>query len=126
MRRIAAVGLLALAMVALVLVPTARARDERLAAADLVADDDLGRQALAPDDGWAAAAGGTTGGSAAPDERVVVVRTRAELVAALAGNDPKIVYVKGTIDAGLDDAGRALTCDDYAEPPYARESYLAA
>ncbi|MEQ4723600.1 pectinesterase family protein [Nonomuraea sp. B19D2] len=51
-----------------------------------------GREVLPRDDGWASATTGTTGGSAARPEDVHVVRTRAELVAALgnpAGNTPR-------------------------------------
>ncbi|MGP3912892.1 pectate lyase family protein [Nonomuraea sp. 10N515B] len=79
---------------------------------------ELGRQVLAPDDGWAAAEGGTTGGAAAG--HTVTVRTRDELAAAVAGDAPKIVYVEGAIDAG----GR--TCADYAVPEYSLRSYLDA
>ncbi len=50
---------------------------------------------------------GTTGGSAADDAHVVVVRNRAELIAALGGDNatngtnatPKIIFVGGGIDA---------------------------
>jgi pectate lyase len=79
---------------------------------------DLGRQILAPNDGWAAAEGGTTGGSAA--RLAVTVRTREELAAAVAGDQPKIVYVEGAIDAA------ARTCADYAAPGYSLEAYLDA
>ncbi|GAA4915393.1 pectate lyase [Nonomuraea thailandensis] len=79
---------------------------------------DLGRQVLAPNDGWAAAEGGTTGGSA--DRRAVTVRTRDELAAAVAGNEPKIVYVEGSLNAG------SRTCADYAVPEYDLQKYLEA
>jgi len=66
----------------------------------------LGRQVLPANDGWAAAGPGTTGGSAAAPDQAHVVETRAELIAALGGDNatnatnatPKIIYVKGTID----------------------------
>ena len=95
---------------------------------------DLGREILAPDDGWAAAGIGTTGGAAATADKVYTVRTRNELVAALAFPDatPKIVYVDGTIDANVDYANNPLSCDDYARPdpttgtPYTRDAFLAA
>ncbi|MFF0776413.1 pectinesterase family protein [Nonomuraea wenchangensis] len=90
---------------------------------------DLGRQVLPADDGWAAATTGTTGGSAARPENVHVVTTRAELKAALgdpADNTPRIVYVKGAIDADTDDSGRPLTCADYAVDGYSLDAYLAA
>lgn len=88
-----------------------------------------GREVLPRDDGWAAATTGTTGGSAARPEDVHVVRTRAELLAALGGpadNTPKIIYVKGAIDADTDDSGKPLTCDDYAVNGYSPPAYLAA
>ncbi|GIE35991.1 pectate lyase [Actinoplanes italicus] len=87
------------------------------------------RAVLPANDGWAAATTGTTGGSAADDAHVFVVRNRAELVAALAGGTdptPRIVLIKGTIRANEDDAGNPLTCDDYADPAYTLDGYLAA
>ncbi|NJP90088.1 hypothetical protein HCN51_11615 [Nonomuraea sp. FMUSA5-5] len=88
-----------------------------------------GRQVLPRDDGWAAATTGTTGGSAARPENVHVVSTRAELLASLGGpadNTPRIIYVKGAIDADTDASGNPLTCDDYAVNGYSRPAYLAA
>jgi pectate lyase len=87
------------------------------------------RETLPVNDGWAAATTGTTGGSAADDAHVFVVRDRAELVAALAGGTdatPRIVLIAGTVRAGTDDSGAALTCDDYADTAYDLDSYLAA
>ena len=87
------------------------------------------RQVLAANDGWAAATTGTTGGAAADDAHVFVVRNRAELAAALAGGTdptPRIVLISGTIRANTDDAGAPLTCDDYADPGYTLDNYLAA
>ncbi|MEJ3743054.1 pectate lyase [Actinomycetes bacterium KLBMP 9797] len=83
----------------------------------------LGRQVLPANDGWAASGPGTTGGSAATDENVHIATNRAELVAAVAGDTPKIVYVKGTIDGfeGLDGG-----CDALADPAYSLDAYLAA
>lgn len=51
----------------------------------------------APADGWGA---GTVGGSAATPDHIYTVRSRAELLNALAngGNAPKIIKVAGTID----------------------------
>ncbi|SCL35071.1 pectate lyase [Micromonospora nigra] len=94
----------------------------------------LGRQALPDNDGWGAAGPGTTGGSAAAPERVHVVSSRAELVAALGGDNatnatdatPKIVYVRGTVDGFEDDQGHLLDCTDLADPEYTRDAYLAA
>jgi pectate lyase len=85
-----------------------------------------GRQVLPANDGWAAEGTGTTGGSAAPSENVHVVHSRAELVAALAAPSPKIIYVRGRIEANTDDAGNPLSCADYAAEGYSLEAYLAA
>ncbi|WP_245642185.1 pectinesterase family protein [Nonomuraea candida] len=88
-----------------------------------------GREVLPRGDGWAAATTGTTGGSAARREDVHTVSTRAELLAALGGtadNRPRIIYVKGAIDADTDAAGNPLTCDDYAVDGYSLPAYLAA
>jgi pectate lyase len=94
----------------------------------------LGRQVLPANDGWAASGPGTTGGSTATDEQVFVVSTRAELVAALGGNNatnatnatPKIIYLKGRIDGFEAADGTLLTCEDLADPEYTLEAYLAA
>jgi pectate lyase len=89
---------------------------------------DLGREVLAPNDGWASADGGTTGGSGADAAHVFTVRNRAELVRALDGGSgtPKIIRIAGTIDANTDDRGRRLTCADYATDGYDPSAYLAA
>ncbi|MCO8271025.1 polysaccharide lyase family 1 protein [Actinoplanes sp. TRM 88003] len=81
----------------------------------------VARQGLAAGDGWASAGAGTTGGSAADDANVFVVRTRDELVAAVAGNTPKIVLVQGRIDLR-----EGLGCDAFADPKYSLEAFLAA
>jgi pectate lyase len=49
-------------------------------------------------------------------------------VAALANRSaaPKIIYVDGTIDANVDDAGRSLGCAEYATDGYTLDAYLAA
>jgi pectate lyase len=81
---------------------------------------DPGREVLAPNDGFAAMPTaalplGTTGGSNASTARTVTVATRGELVAALKYPDPtpKIVYIKGLIDANVDDSNTSLNCRDY-------------
>ncbi|GAT66338.1 pectate lyase [Planomonospora sphaerica] len=92
-------------------------------------DNRLGRQVLPENDGWAAEGAGTTGGSAARPENVYTVSTAAQLRAALgnpADNTPKIIYVKGAIDADTDAAGNPLTCDSYAVNGYSLQAYLAA
>lgn len=83
------------------------------------ADAPLERQILAPKDGWAALEG-VTGGSAAKDEHVFTVSSRAELVKALkaAGDNPKIIKIKGTINLSTDDSGKELTFKDYAVGPF--------
>jgi len=84
---------------------------------------DAGRDVLPPSEGWASVGTtvlplGTTGGSNATPARTVTVTSRSELVAALAWPDasPKLIYVKGTIDANIDDTGRSLACKDYQRP----------
>ncbi len=88
---------------------------------------DLARETLAPNDGWASFGSGTTGGSAADAAHVFVVSDRNQLVAALTGTDPKIVFIQGTINANIDSAGNALSCEDYAAGTgYTLDAYLAA
>ncbi|MDR6904326.1 pectate lyase [Agromyces sp. 3263] len=87
---------------------------------------DAARETLAAGDGWASAGAGTTGGSTATPEHVFTVDDRAGLVAAVAGDEPKIVYVSGVIDANTDGAGAPLTCADYARGGYTLDAYLAA
>ncbi|MFI5891469.1 polysaccharide lyase family 1 protein [Actinoplanes sp. NPDC051513] len=94
----------------------------------------LGRQTLPANDGWASSGAGTTGGAAADDAHVAVVRTRAELIAALGGNaatngqnaTPKIVYVSGKIDLRVDADNNAVGCDSFADPDYSLDAFLAA
>jgi len=96
---------------------------------------DLGRETLAPNDGWASYGAGTTGGAAATPDQVYVVTNRQELVAALnngvygpgtnPSNLPKIIYVSGVIDANVDDNNQALTCEDYYRNGYTPEAFQA-
>lgn len=98
---------------------------------------DYGRETLHPQDGWAAAEGGVRGGSTAASEQIYTVTNRRELTAALnngvpsstspsnPSNEPKIIYVKGTIDANVDDDNNPLTCTDYYRDGYTLESFLA-
>lgn len=86
----------------------------------------LGRQVLADGDGWASADGGTTGGANAAPEDVHEVSTRDELAAAVAGNKPKIVYVKQHIDANTASDGSPIACEDYAVNGYSLAAYLEA
>ncbi|NGN67019.1 pectate lyase [Streptomyces sp. A7024] len=89
---------------------------------------DVARQTLAPGDGWGASGPGVTGGAKADAAHVHTVRNREELAAALrdGGDTPKIIKIKGVIDANTDAAGKPLTCDDYATDGYTREGYLEA
>ena len=98
---------------------------------------DLGRETLRSDNGWAASGSGVTGGSAAVDAQVYTVTNRAELIAALnngvisstspsnPSNEPKIIYVQGTIDANVDDANQPLACTDYYRNDFTIEKFLA-
>jgi pectate lyase len=98
---------------------------------------DLGRETLHPEDGWAASGAGVTGGTAAVAEQIYVVTNRSELIAALnngvvsstspstPSNEPKIIYVKGTIEANVDDANQPLTCTDYYRDGYTLDGFLA-
>jgi pectate lyase len=99
---------------------------------------DLGTETLQPENGWAASGAGVTGGSAAVPAQIFTVTNRRELIAALnngvpsstspsnPSNEPKIIYVKGTIDANVDDANNPLTCDNYNQNGYTLEAFLAA
>lgn len=97
---------------------------------------DLGREVLAPGDGWASVGEGVTGGAAAGASQVYVVRTRAELIAAFnngvprttssstPSDVPKIIYVDGMIDLNVGDANQPLTCQDYYTNGYTLEAFL--
>ncbi|WP_329219219.1 polysaccharide lyase family 1 protein [Streptomyces sp. NBC_01485] len=91
---------------------------------------DLYHQTLAAKDGWASSGAGTTGGSKADAAHTFTVSTRAQLVKALGSASdkaPRIIRVKGTIDANTNDAGKKLTCADYAAGTgYSLASYLKA
>jgi pectate lyase len=105
--------------------------------AAVAAERDLGRETLAPNDGWAAFGAGTSGGSLAAPEQVYTVHTRAELIAALnngvpattsasnPSNVPKIIYVDGTLDFNVDDNDEPLSCADYYRNGYTLEGFLA-
>ena len=98
---------------------------------------DLGRETLAANDGWAASGAGVTGGSLAMPDHVYTVHTRAELIAALndgvpsstspanPSNVPKIIYVDGTLNFNVDDAGNPLACEDYYRNGYTLDAFLA-
>jgi pectate lyase len=91
---------------------------------------DLYHQTLAAKDGWASSGTGTTGGAKADAAHTFTVSTRAQLVKALGSasdTTPRIIKVKGTIDANTDDAGKKLTCADYAAGTgYSLSAYLKA
>jgi pectate lyase len=81
---------------------------------------DPARQTLPAGDGWASQGTGTTGGAAAEADRVFTVTTWAEFKAALAvsGTAPRIIKVKGTIDAVSEG------CEAFAVPGYDFDAYL--
>ncbi|WP_460067788.1 pectate lyase family protein [Streptomyces sp. YKOK-I1] len=91
---------------------------------------DLYHQTLAAKDGWASSGTGTTGGTKADAAHTFTVSTRAQLVKALGSatdTTPRIVKIKGTIDANTDDSGKKLTCADYASGTgYSLSAYLKA
>jgi pectate lyase len=107
------------------------------AAVTPASSQDLGRETLPPNDGWAAFGTGTTGGAAAIPEQIYVVRNRRELIAALnngvpsstspsnPSNAPKIIYVDGIIDANVDDDNQSLRCEDYYRNGFTLEAFLA-
>ncbi|WP_326669677.1 pectate lyase [Streptomyces canus] len=82
---------------------------------------DAARETLATGDGWASDGTGTTGGTAADAAHVYTVTDWAGFKAALAagGSTPKIIKVKGTIDAVSEG------CDSLAAPGYDFDAYLA-
>ncbi|MFI1194605.1 polysaccharide lyase family 1 protein [Micromonospora sp. NPDC020750] len=94
----------------------------------------LARQALPAGDGWAADGVGTTGGSTAAADQVHLVRSRAELVRALGGDNatnrtnatPKVIVVDGVVDGFEADDRSLLDCADLADPGYSLPAYLAA
>lgn len=106
-----------------------------LAAAVAAGQRDLGRETLPAGDGWASSSPGTTGGAGAAPGQVYVVTNRRELVAALnnavyppsntPSDVPKIIYVDGTIDANVGEAGQPLRCEDYFQNGYTLEGFLA-
>jgi pectate lyase len=103
----------------------------------MAAQRDLGLEVLQPNDGWASSGAGTIGGSQAVPSQVYVVTNRSELIAALnngvpsstspsnPSNEPKIIYVDGTIDMNVDDNNQPLNCVDYYRDGYTLEAFLA-
>ncbi|RPF34922.1 polysaccharide lyase family 1 protein [Streptomyces sp. TLI_185] len=91
---------------------------------------DLYHRTLAAKDGWASSGSGTTGGAKADSAHTFTVSTRAQLVKALGSvsdTTPRIIRIKGTIDANTNDAGKKLTCADYASGTgYSLSAYLKA
>jgi pectate lyase len=106
----AAVGVTAL-VVAVTASTTATAQPRR---------PDPARQTLAANDGWAAHGTGTTGGAAADAAHVYTITTWDAFKAALAdgGGAPRIIKVKGTIDADGPD------CSSFEVPGYDFGAYL--
>ncbi|MEF2070843.1 pectate lyase family protein [Consotaella aegiceratis] len=88
-----------------------------------------------PDTGWATQGGQTTtGGAEAATDAVSIVTSRAELIAALGGDNatnaenetPAIIFVSGTIDLLEDEAGNLMDASDFADPDYDHDAYLKA
>ena len=85
------------------------------------------REVMPVDDGWAAAAGGTWGGVDAEEAAVHTVRSRAELLAALAGPArPRIVQVAGRIDLAVDDGGQPLDAAAWRDPGFDETAFVQA
>lgn len=132
MRILRSIAVVSVTAFALIPAPSAAAEPSSIAGLGPLAA--LGRAVLAPNDGWAAEGTGTTGGSAADDVHVFVAATRAELVAALGGDNatnrtntaPKIIYIRGTINGFEAADGSMLGCSDLADPAYTLDGYLAA
>ncbi|WP_338897124.1 polysaccharide lyase family 1 protein [Streptomyces sp. TG1A-60] len=91
---------------------------------------DLYHQVLPAKDGWAAAGSGTTGGTKADAAHTFTVSTRAQLVKALGSatdTAPRIIKIKGMINANSNASGKKLTCADYASGTgYSLSAYLKA
>ncbi|MFE3111553.1 polysaccharide lyase family 1 protein [Kitasatospora indigofera] len=121
-RRFALLGAAVLAAAGLGAVPLVMSAQAAVA--------DLGHATLPAKDGWAAAGSGTTGGAAADKAHVFTVTDRAGLVKALKAGPsgaPRIIQVKGVIDANTDDSGKPLDCADYASGTgYSLAGYLKA
>ncbi len=80
---------------------------------------------VAPDDGWASMNGGTVGGARAKPDAVRVVRTRAELDAALAlGDAPKLIALAARIDLSADASGRRLGLEDFRDPAFDLDAFV--
>ncbi|MET7480453.1 pectate lyase [Streptomyces sp. NPDC005648] len=81
---------------------------------------DTGRQTLGAGDGWGSYGTGTTGGAAADAAHVYTVTDWGGFKAALAagGSAPKIIRVKGTIDAD------GPSCASFEAPGYDFGTYL--
>ncbi|WP_307783870.1 pectate lyase family protein [Streptomyces spinoverrucosus] len=92
-----------------------------VAAAEPSGHRDTARQVLGANDGWGSYGTGTTGGAAADAEHVYTVTTWAEFKSALAdgGSAPKIIKVKGVIDAVSEG------CEAFAANGYDFQQYLA-
>ncbi|GAA0691835.1 pectate lyase [Kitasatospora atroaurantiaca] len=121
-RRLALVGAAALTTAGLAAVPLTMSAG--------AAAVDLAHTPLPAKDGWAADGSGTTGGQAADAAHTFTVSTRAELAKALKAGPtgaPRIIQIKGSIDANTDDSGKPLGCADYAAGTgYSLSAYLKA
>src|ERR687894_3006446 len=117
-RRVAVIAISAVAAIGtLTALPVVASADDHKKH-DRPSRSSIARQTLPEGDGWASLGSGTTGGAAAPRSSVVTVRTREQLVEAVSGDAPKIVFVAGRIDANTDASGRRLECSDYERDGY--------
>src|SRR5262245_51990679 len=131
MRILRSIAVVSVTAFALIPAPPAAAAPSSIAGLGPLAA--LGRAVLAPNDGWAAEGTGTTGGSTADADHVFVASTRAELVAALGGDNatnrtnavPKIVFIRGTINGFEAADGSLLSCAALADPAFSLDAYLA-
>lgn len=87
-------------------------------------DNHIGRQVLAPNDGWGSHTTGTTGGSTANPANSFIVSKRSELVKAVAGSTPKIIYINGTMNMNVDNNDNQIGMEFYKDPLYDFDAYL--
>ncbi len=81
-------------------------------------------QAIGEGDGWGAMNGGTIGGSGAALDAIRLIRTRADLDAAIAlGDTPKILAIAARIDLAADASGKRLGLDDFRDPAFDLDAY---
>ena len=93
-----------------------------------------GKEVLPKNDGWASYGDGTSGGSEASKDHIYTVKSKAEFIQALGGDNetndnndtPKIIYIKGIIDLNVNERNEPIGADYYADPGYDFQAYLDA